>query len=233
MHYIARIATGATKLVSLYILSNEIGWETLEQRRKNHRLTLFYKMVYNITPYYLSNLIPPTVSNLSRYNLRNSNDLQTVDARTSQYYHSFLPSTTRDWNSLSVETKQSESVNSFKLLLTKGKPTVPDHYYIGSRKAQILLTRIRTNCSSLNLDLFVKNITESPLCRCGSIENAQHFFFHCKYFEVQRRELLNAISPYVNPSLKLLLTGDSTLSPQINNEITLKVHKYIIDTHRF
>ena len=229
----ARIATGATKLVSLYILSNEIGWETLEQRRKNHRLTLFYKMVYNITPYYLSNLIPPTVSNLSRYNLRNSNDLQTVDARTSQYYHSFLPSTTRDWNSLSVETKQSESVKSFKLLLTKGKSTVPDHYFIGSRKAQILLTRIRTNCSSLNLDLFVKNITESPLCRCGSIENAQHFFFHCKYFEVQRRELLNAIFPYVNPSLKLLLTGDSTLSPQINNEITLKVHKYIIDTHRF
>ena len=190
-------------------------------------------MVYNITPYYFSNLIPMTVSNLSRYNLRNSNDLQTVDARTSQYYHSFLPSTTRDWNSLSEETKQSESVNSFKLLLTKGKSTVPDRYYIGSRKAQILLTRIRTNCSSLNLDLFVKNITESPLCRCGSIENAQHFFFHCKYFEVQRRELLNAISPYVNPSLRLLLTGDSTLSPQINNEITLKVHKYIIDTHRF
>ena len=147
----------------------------------------------------------------------------------------FLPSTTRDWNSLSVETKQSEYVNSFKHLLTKGKSTVPDHYYIGSRKAQILHTRIRTNCSSLNLDLFVKNITESPLCRCGSIENAQHFFFYCKYFEVQRRELLNAISPYVNPSLKLLLTGDSTLSPQINNEITLKVHtcKYIIDTHRF
>ena len=185
----ARIATGATKLVSLNTLSNEICWETLEQRRKNHRLTLFYKMVYNITPYYLSNLIPPTVSNLSRYNLQNSNDLQTVDARTSQYYHSFLPSTTRDWNSLSVEPKQSESVNSFKLLLTKGKSTVPDHYYIGSRKAQILHTRIlRTNCSSLNLDLFVKNFTESPLCRCGSIENAQHFFFHCKYFEVQRRE---------------------------------------------
>ena len=110
---------------------------------------------------------------------------------------------------------------------------MPDHYYIGSRKAQILITRIRTNCSSLNLDLFVKNITESPLCRCGSIKNAQHFFFHCEYFEVQRRELLNAISPYMNPSLKLWLTGDSTLLPHINNEITLKVHKYIIDTHRF
>ena len=114
-----RTATGATKLVSLNTLSNEICWGTLEQRRKNHRLTLFYKMLYNITPHYLSNLIFPTVSNLSRYNLRNSNDLQTVDARSSQYYHAFLPSATRDWNSLSVETKQSESVNSFKRLLTK------------------------------------------------------------------------------------------------------------------
>ena len=50
----ARIATGATQLVSLNTLSNEICWETLVQRRKNHRLTLFYKMVYNITPHYLS-----------------------------------------------------------------------------------------------------------------------------------------------------------------------------------
>ena len=134
-------------------------------------------MVYNIIPHYLSNLIPPTVSSLSRYNLRNSNYLQTVDARTSQYYHSFLPSTTRDWNSLSVETEQSESVNSFKLLLTKGKSTVPDHYYIGSRKAQILHTRIRTNFSSLDLDLFVKNTTESPLSRSGILKMLNTFSF--------------------------------------------------------
>ncbi|MCG7868583.1 MAG: endonuclease/exonuclease/phosphatase family protein [Candidatus Thiodiazotropha taylori] len=229
----ARIATGATKLVSLNALSKEICWESLEQRRKNHRLTLFYKMFYNLTPLYLSSLVPQSVSNLSRYNLRNSNDLQTVDARTSQYYHSFLPSTTRDWNSLSTETKQSDSVNSFKHSLNKDKPSVPSYFYTGSRIGQILHSRIRTNCSSLNLDLFLKNITESPLCRCGSIENAQHFFFHCRYYEVQRRELMTALSPYLNPSLKLLLNGDSNLSPEINNTIFLKVHKYIIDTHRF
>ena len=33
----ARIVTGATKLVSLNTLYYEIRWETLEQRRKNHR----------------------------------------------------------------------------------------------------------------------------------------------------------------------------------------------------
>ena len=43
------------KLVSLNILSNEICWETLEQRRKNDRLTLFYKMVYNSISHCLSN----------------------------------------------------------------------------------------------------------------------------------------------------------------------------------
>ena len=69
----ARIATRATKLVSLSTLSNEICWESLEQRRKNHRLTLFYKMMYNFTPLYLSSLMPETVSNISRYSLRNSN----------------------------------------------------------------------------------------------------------------------------------------------------------------
>ena len=62
-------------------------------------------------------------------------------------------STTRDWNSLSIEAKQADSVNSFQRFLNMGKSTVPNHYYIGCRKAQILHTRIRTNCSSLNLDL--------------------------------------------------------------------------------
>ena len=229
----ARIATGATKLVSLNALSKEICWESLEQRRQNHRLTLFYKMFYNITPLYLSSLVPQSVSNLSQYSLPNSNDLQTVNASSSQYYHSFLPSTTRDWNSLSTETKQADSVNSFKQSLNKDKPSIPSYFYTGSRIGQILHSRIRTKCSSLNLDLFLKNITESPLCRCGSIENAQHFFFHCRYYEVQRRELMIAVSPYLNPSLKLFLYGDSNLSPEVNSTIFLKVHKYIIDTHRF
>ena len=64
----ARIATGATKLVSVDALYKEIGWETLEQRRNNHKLTLFYKMINSLTPLYLTSLVPQPVSNLSRYN---------------------------------------------------------------------------------------------------------------------------------------------------------------------
>ena len=113
-------------------------------------------MMHNITPLYLSSFVPQSVSNLSRYNLRNSNHLQTVYARTNQYYNSFLPSSVSAWNNLSVEAKQCEFVNSFKCLFQKEKKAVPKHYYTGCRKGQILLTRLRTNCSSLSFDLFVK-----------------------------------------------------------------------------
>ena len=71
----ARIATGATKLVSIAALYREIRWDSLDERRRKHKLTLFYKMTNALAPLYLSSLVPQTVSNVSRYNLRNSNDL--------------------------------------------------------------------------------------------------------------------------------------------------------------
>ena len=40
----ARIATGATKLVSINNRYKEICWDTLQKRRDDHKLTLFYKI---------------------------------------------------------------------------------------------------------------------------------------------------------------------------------------------
>ena len=110
---------------------------------------------------------------------------------------------------------------------------MPQYFHTGSRKAQILHTRLRTNCSSLNLDLFMKNITDSPLCSCGSVENAQHFLFHCHKYQAQRNELLNSISLYYTPSLHLLLQGELTLAEETNKIIFEKVQNFIIETKRF
>ena len=38
---VARIASGTTKPISIQNLYKEIGWETLEKRRINHKLILF------------------------------------------------------------------------------------------------------------------------------------------------------------------------------------------------
>ena len=126
-------------------------------------------------PEYLSSLIPQQVSNISRYNLRNSDNIQTIRAKTTQYQNYFLPSVLKDWNNLPAEARQLNTVASLKCFLKKDKKNVPKHFYFGNRKAQILYTRLRTGCSSLNPDIFLKTITDSPLCKCGGIEDAQHF----------------------------------------------------------
>ena len=113
----ARIATGATKLVSINNLYKEICWESLQKRRNDHKLTLFFKMYNHLAPEYLSSLIPQQVNDISRYNLRNSNNIQTIRAKTNQYNNSFLPSVLRDWNTLPAETKQLNTLSSFKYFL--------------------------------------------------------------------------------------------------------------------
>ena len=173
-------------------------------------------MFNQLTPVYLFSLIPQQVNAISHHYLRNSNDIQNIRSNTSLYHNSFLPSTLRQWNSLPVEVRQLNTLSSFKIFLNKDLQTVPTYYYSGSRKAQILHARLRTRCSSLNMDLFHTNITESPLCRCGSIEDTQHYFFHCRFYQGPRNTLLNACTTYQNPPLSLLLFGSSTLSLEAN-----------------
>ncbi len=87
----ARIVTGTTKLVSIQKLMDEVGWETLEIRRRKHKLVLFFKMTTHLTPEYLSSLVPPTVDAASRYSLRNASNFQVPRARTTRF-DSLFPS---------------------------------------------------------------------------------------------------------------------------------------------
>ena len=190
-------------------------------------------MYNNISPGYLSSLTPQQTDAISRYNLRNSNDLKTIRAKTSLYYNSFFSSTLRQWNNLSIETRQLNSLNSFKCVLKEEKRTVPKYYFYWVRKTQILHTRLRMGCSSLNLDLFMKNITDSPMCQCGSIEKTHHFFFHCNFYQRQRTILLISFATYHTPTLNLLLNGDPSLSKAINEDSFEHVHEYILDSKRF
>ena len=81
----ARIATGATKLVSINKLYKEICWESLQKRHNDHKLTLFFKMYNHLSPQYLP---PPPLNTparmiylISRYNLRNSDTIRTIRAK--------------------------------------------------------------------------------------------------------------------------------------------------------
>ena len=192
----ARIVTGSTKLASTRALYQEIKWDTLEERRRKHKLALFYKMVNCLSPPYLLSLIPLPVNRVSSYNLRNSNNIQIIPARTNLYYNSFLPFVIRKWNNLPLYVRNSDFLNSFKRRLNDTDRCIPKYYYSGNRKLQILHTRLRTGCSSLNHELFLKHITDSPLCRCGEIENTEHYFMSYRLYQNQRVDLMNIISRY-------------------------------------
>ena len=92
----AKIATGSTKLISINTLYKETGWDTIEKRKKKHKLTLFFKMSTIVSPSYLSSLVPQSVDHASNCNLRNSHNLIPVATRTNLSYNSFLTFVIRD-----------------------------------------------------------------------------------------------------------------------------------------
>ena len=199
----------------------------------NTNLYFFYKMINGLTPSYLTSIVPPIVSSISSFNLRNSNNLTQPSARTTLYNNSFLPSVTRAWNSLPLSTRQSTNINQFKRHINRNNNRVPKYYYYGNRQEQCLHTRIRTNCSSLNEHLFNKNVIDSPLCTCGDIESSHHFLLKCRLYNNIRTIMINSVSIYCEASLDILLFGSPVLNYEANCSIFDAVYKYIQDSKRF
>ena len=157
---------------------------------------LFYKMQNSLTPDYLSSLVPDNVGNNSAYNLRNARNLKnTIQAHSQLYYKSFLPSVTRDWKGLSEEIRNLPSLFSFKRHLDSSLTASPKLFFGGKRLGQIYHARLRMRCSFLNARLFSENIIDSPLCVCGSFEDAQHFLLSCTHYKFLRQQLVNRVTP--------------------------------------
>ena len=70
-------------------------------------------MINGLSPQYLLDLVPATIDSSSNYNLRNSNNIHLVNARTALYYNSFLPSVVRDWNNIPDDHRNVDSVIAF------------------------------------------------------------------------------------------------------------------------
>ena len=228
-----RIVLRATKLVTLDLLYQELGWLKLSERRKLHKLFLFYKMENGLAPNYLAELIPPRVRDKTSYSLRNADNLWQIHASSRSYYDSFLPSTIREWNELPDDVKSAPSLISFKHKLEKDTSKTPKYYYCGDRISQILHTRLRTGCSALRYYLYNRNLISDALCQCGTIENNFHFLLECRRYNVMRREMLQTVSRFADVSERVLLYGDSNLSDTDNELVFKAVHKYINQTKRF
>ena len=115
-------------------------------------------MQNNLSPDYLSSLVPPTIGDTTNYPLRNSSNLLTVHASSQLYYNSFLPSVIREWNELPEDIRNLPSIATFKRKLNSDVTKIPSFYFDGVRLGQIYHARLRTSCSSLNQHLFLKTL---------------------------------------------------------------------------
>ena len=227
----ARTITGATKLCSINRLLDELGWESLQNRRNKHKLIIFYNIMNGLTPNYLSDLLPPLVHETTTYNLRNANHIQTIHANTKLYFNSFVPSTIRAWNSLSDDIKSALSVASFKYRLNRDLKKPPIYYDIGTRIGQILHARLRMECSALDSHLYRKNIVPSPSCLCGGFESPHHFLFVCSIYNAARNRYLP--NNLMNYSTHNLLFGKENEPVRDNETLFLQVQDFIINSGRF
>ena len=246
--------TRAYKHTSHIKLLEETGVEPLTIRRKYFRLCHIFKMVNRMTPRYLMALLPPYVYEVSRYSLRNSNDLYKPKIRKGYLLNSFLWSAVDDWNRLDIGIRSLPSLSIFKQELKK-LYFYEDHklYNVGSGYGHINHARMRMGLSGLNAHRKKYNYidcNEYPKYDSRP-ENDIHFYLQCPAYANQRTILVGTLQHIIlsnvnlniniDPRSKaeltklnaLLLYGDTNLSDDDNITLFKAVHKYIVDTKRF
>ena len=104
--------------------------------------------------------------------------------------------------------KSIQTTSKFKQTLRANLFKVSNYYLLGSRKCNIIHTRLRHQCSSPGADLFRANIISDPSCACGCpLEDAIHYLLECPLYTNPRMQLCMSITPYTVISIENLLFG--------------------------
>ena len=246
VQYSAALAiTGAWRGTSRDKLYLDLGWESLSLRRWSRRLTLFYKVINNLTPDYTRDPLPPL--HQVQYSFRERDTIGQIRARTEKYKSSFYPHCLSEWNKLDPEIRLSSSVAVFKTkILSKIRPPTKSVFGIHDPKGLSHLTQLRVGLSKLNFHKFQHNFrdTINPMCPSNDgIEDTEHFLLLCPSFGVQRTDLLAGIYSLVRPYgyvnlandilLQILLYGDKNFPNNLNRSILELTIRFIHSTGRF
>ena len=234
--------TGFIKGTSRDRLYQEVGLESLKQRRWYRRLTTFYQILKTKSPLYLFSLIPaPIVNNRTRSFV----NIPLFKTRTAFFQNSFFPNALRELNALNANTREITSVSVFKKTIIKSIRPLPNpifdiHFPLGLK----FLTRLRLSFSHLREHKFKHNFqdTINPLCNCSiNVESTEHFFLKCLNFNHQRQILLDSLNnlgidivDYQDSDLvDILLFGSPDFDDLSNQQILLNSIVYITSTNRF
>ena len=235
----ALIVTGCWQGTSRKKLYDELGWESLSDRRWGRRMTTYYKIVNGHTPAYLFDHIPNEAPRV----LRKYTPKAPI-TKTQRYANSFFPYCINQWETLDGDIKHSTSIQKFKDKINKH--IRPDSSFCCNRNkyGMKLLTQIRVDFSDLRDHRFDHKFNcPSPLCSCGiEDETPSHFLLYCPRYKNLRKTYLSKISEVTNSDITilpndhltdLLLYGSKAFNEITNELILTETIMYILKSERF
>ena len=107
---------------SVTSMLDQPSWRTLEQRRADARLCLFYKMVHGIVAVPLPDYVQPT-HRVSRY--CHSMTFRQIHTNRNYYKYSFFPLAIVQWNALPESVVSLQDLEAFKVTVSKLQHSKP------------------------------------------------------------------------------------------------------------
>ena len=107
---------------SVTSMLDQLSWRTLEQRRADARLCLFYKMIHGIVAVPLPDYVQPT-HRVSRY--CHSMTFRLIHTNRNYYKYSFFPLAIVQWNALPESVVSLQDLEAFKVAVSKLQHSKP------------------------------------------------------------------------------------------------------------
>ena len=234
--------TGTWRGTSRNKLYEELGWESLSDRRWYKRLFQFYKICNDMTPTYLLDSVPRQRRLL--YGNTSYNSYYEIYCRTTRYMNSFFPDCIKKWNAIGNEIKACSSLGIFKrnilaLIRPTSKPIFGIHDSIGLK----YLFQLRVGLSPLKSHKRRHNFIDTPTDWCDCLcapEDTHHFLIKCNKYAEPRINLCISVTDILalrqqltlSENVNLYLYGHVSLNYLENKNVLLSTIKFIKDTNR-
>ena len=246
IQYQAALAiTGAWQGSSRTKLYDELGWETLSDRRKCRRAIQVHKIINNSTLSYLKDKLPPNCREIFSGNIRST--FHDFVCKSNRYRNSFFPDAIASWN-IFMEIFKYKEVPSLGILkndiLSLIRPESKSIFKIFDPVGLRFLFQLRVSLSPLRGHKWCHSFIDTPsdICDCNQgVEDTNHFLFTCPSYVTQRAALMSSVNEilhkvrlnHLETQSKLYLYGDSSMNNSENKKVILSTIKYIKETQRF
>lgn len=239
----ALVATGCWHGTNRDKLYEELGWESLAQRRWYRRLSYYYRIKNHLTPEYLARHIIDKPAH--KYPLRSTRSTISPPVRTTRYQMSFFPFCSTAWEGLDPAIRSSPTLQGFQKSLLSFIRPIKRHYFGLNKKEGIsLLTKLRVGFSDLREHRYRHNFNcEDPVCSCTlEPETTAHFFLRCPAYLNQRAILLSKLRSAINTGLpdqndimftNILMYGSNVYDAATNRSILNATLIFIENSGRF